>query len=185
MRELSPKEKIKVFKNKNPKFIAPQTNFHPQTTVNDLNIQIKKTEAITGIYLLVAFDDTTKIQQSFKEIIQLATANDLLFDNKKLYGIFSPHQCNVYKTFIAISKHQHLANKFNVTGMKAGKYATFKIKGDKKETLKAAQYFYHKWLPESSYKIADVTGFELFTESPATTPYNKLQREFYIPVEPI
>lgn len=185
MRRLSPKEKIKVFRSKNPKFLAPQTELHSGSAIEKPIIQIKRINTIRGFYLSAVFDDTSKIQQSFKEVIQLANTYDLLSGHTKVYGIVNPHHCNVYRTFVSIPANQSLSNKFNVTEIKAGKYASFKIRGDKKETLKAAHFFYHKWLPGSGYRIGDVVGFETFTGSPELTPYNKLERDFYIPIVPV
>jgi AraC family transcriptional regulator len=148
-------------------------------------IQIKKIEAITGIYLLAPFGDMPKIQKSFKEIMQLAETNDLMIDSSKICGILSPHERNNYKTFVAINTAQLIPDKFFVTEIRSGKYATFKVKGDFKNTIKAGEYFYHHWLPDSGYKIADILGFEMFAENPSKIIYEKIEREIFIPVEPI
>ena len=70
--------------------------------------------------------------------------------------------------------------------IKGGKFAALKVQGDLQETMKAAQFFHHQWLPESGYKIADtVVGYEVFFDGPSTMPYNKLKRELLIPIEPV
>lgn len=184
IRAYSPKERMQMLKIKKPKTIS-HTEISHENAILELDIQIKKVETIRGFYLIAPCDNMTKIQQSFKEIMQIANANDLLFDYKKIYGILIPHQGNIYKTFFTLNKHQRLSNKFNVTEIKAGKYATFKISGDIKKTIEAGHFLYNHWLPENGYKIADMVRFEVFSENPATTPYNELKREVYIPVEPL
>jgi AraC family transcriptional regulator len=184
IRGYSPKERMQIFKGKKSK-LTHQIGIDAENAIVKLDIQIKKIETITGFYLIAPCDDTAKIQESFKEVIQIAIANDLLPDYKNIYGILSPHQGNIYKTFVAVNKHQQLPKKFNVTEIKAGKYVTFKIRGDIKETITAGHFLYHNWLPENGYKIADVVRFEVFSENPAITPYLKLQREIYVPVEPL
>lgn len=184
IRGCSPKERMQVFKSKKPK-ATHQIGIDAKNAIIKLDIQIKKTETIRGFYLMAPCDDIAKIQESFKELLQIAITNDLLPDYKKIYGILSPHQGNIYKTFVAVNKHQQLPKKFNVTEIKAGKYVTFKIRGDIKESIAAGHFLYHNWLPENGYKIADIVRFEVFSENPATTPYHKLNREVYVPVEPM
>ena len=142
-------------------------------------------DTIRGFYLIAPFDDPGKISETFKELVKLAATHDLLFNDSKICGILSPHQGNIYKTFIEVDRHIQFPGKFNIIEIKGGKHAVFKVKGDKTETIKAAQFFYRQWLPHSGYKIADVVGFELFSENPATAPYDQLEREIHVPVEPV
>lgn len=150
-----------------------------------LNVTVTKTETIQGIYLIVSSHDQTQIQQSFADIVQLAKAHDIYNENSKLYGIFGPHQHSVYKVFLSVDKNQNIPNKFSLTEIKAGKFARFKLQGDKQITIKSAQTLFHNWLPNSGYKITDIVGFETFINNPSTTPYDKLEREFYMPIEPV
>ncbi|HWB27681.1 MAG TPA: AraC family transcriptional regulator [Chitinophagaceae bacterium] len=184
IRKYPPKERMLLHKSRKSKTIAP-TGSSVENVGYKLDIKIKKIGTIKGIYLTAPCDDMVKIQGAFKEVIRLAISNDLLFDYKGIYGILSPHQGNIYKTFVAVNKHQELPGKFNVTEIKAGKYATFRIRGDIRENVMAVHFLYNHWLPENGYKIADVLSFELFCGNPAITPYAELEREFYIPVEPL
>jgi len=184
MRTFSIKEKIEIFKEKNPRFVAhlkELNSFDNQTS--KLDIEVKKIESVIGIYLNTQFDDTSTIQESFSELIQLSSLNDIVIDNTKMYGILSPHKGSVYKTFVVIGENQKLPKKFNSIKLRGGKYATFKVKGNQKETFKAAQYLNHTWLPANGYRIADVVGFEMFETNPSLKPYDELQREFFIPIE--
>jgi AraC family transcriptional regulator len=184
IRASTPRERMRIFKGKTLSAMHP-TGIDAGDDISKLDIKIKKTEAIKGIYLTVPCNDMAKIQQSFREVIQIAITNDLFFGLPQVCGIFNPHQGNIYKTFVAINKHQQIPNKFNAEEIKAGKYVTFKIKGDIMETLKAVHFLYHQWLPENGYKIADIIRFEMFSENPAIVLYQELNREVYLLIEPI
>ena len=66
-----------------------------------------------------------------------------------------------------------------------GFFACFSVTGDLRHTNKIAHYFYRRWLPVSGYRIAGISGFETFGESPASVPYHELQRHIHIPIEPV
>lgn len=128
-------------------------------SLENLNVEVKKIENIRGIYLIAPFDNPEKIKKSFGEIIKKASAHDLDVNKEKIYGVVSPHQANIYKTFLAVKENALIPKKFNLTEIKGGKYACFKVVGSKEETLKAAHIFYNNWLPQNGYKIADIIGF--------------------------
>lgn len=184
IRASTPEERMQVFKGKTLNAMHP-TGIDAEGAIDKFDIKVKKIEAIKGFYLTAPCNDMVKIQQSFKEVIQIAITNDLFFDRSQVWGVFNPHQGNIYKTFVAINKRQQLPGKFNVTEIKAGKYVTFKIRGDIRETLKAGHFLHHKWLPENGYKIAGIIRFETFSENPAIAPYEELNREVYLHIEPI
>lgn len=184
IRTRSAHERMELFSLKRSKAIA-HTAITSESVANKPDIQIKKITSLTGFYLSAPCDDSLKIQESFKELFKVALANDLLPDDGKIYGILSPHQGNMYKTFIPIDKHQQLSKKFSIAQIKAGKYATYKVRGDIKESISAGHFLYHHWLPEHGYRIADIVRFEIFTGNPASTPYHELIREIYVPVEPM
>jgi AraC family transcriptional regulator len=183
IRAKSPEERMRLFTNKKSGSIS-HIPTGPENVPNKPDIQIKKLAAVTGFYLTAPCDDPVKIQQSFRELVQVAMANDLLIDYSKIYGILNPHQGNMYKTVLAIDRDQQLPKKFNITQIPAGRYATFKICGGIKETINAGHYLYHEWLPANGYKIAGIHRLELFSGNPAITPYLELIREIYLPVEP-
>src|SRR3989339_775729 len=146
-----------------------------------------KIETLKGLYLNTSMNNSIQIQQSFKDLIQLLKTHDIFNVDSKCLGILSPHQGNIYKTFVSVNPNQNVPSKCKgkEIEIKGGKFAVFKVQGDMQETMKAAQYFHHQWLPESGYKIADtVIGYETFFGDPATMSYNKIERELLIPIEP-
>ncbi|MBA3682144.1 MAG: AraC family transcriptional regulator [Bacteroidetes bacterium] len=182
IRSLNPKEKLKVLKKLN---ISP-TSLSQKKNAKELQVSVKKSASLKGIYILAPFHDCIKIQQTFKELIQLAKANDLYTSDSRLFGILSPHHGHTYMAFLSLDKINGLPTKFNSTELRMGKYASVKTHGKSEETMKAVHYIFQRWLPKSGYKIAnEVIGFESFSENPSSVAYHKLQREIHIPIEPV
>ncbi len=186
MREMNP-ERRKMIRQKKNKTINEIDN-HLLNEKSDKNkeikIQVKKINSRKCIYLIAPFGDMIKIQQSFKKLFQLADVNDIPFDQNASGGILSPHQGGYYKAFIEVERSQKIPESINCSEIKGGKYACFKVTGDLKNTLEASKYFFHDWLPESGYKIADIVGFETFSENPNVKSYEKIVREIHVPIEP-
>lgn len=183
MRIMPFKEKISVLRNKTPHILLPTIALLKESSLERPDVSIKKISEQRGICLTVSSAGTSPIQTAFRELMAFAEASSLHFDKSKMYGILSPHQPQVYKAFIALDDVGHLPSKFKIATIKAGKFAVFKVKGDKEATLNAAHVVLRKWLAGSGYEIAHLVGFETFLENPAIMPYNQLQREFYLPVE--
>jgi len=184
---LTKREKIEILKKINhlPKLKTGKN--YESTNEIEFNVRITKMETLKGLYLNTSMNNSIQIQQSFKDLIQLLKTHDIFNVDSKCLGILSPHQGNIYKTFVSVNPNQNVPSKCKgkEIEIKGGKFAVFKVQGDMQETMKAAQYFHHQWLPESGYKIADtVIGYETFFGDPATMSYNKIERELLIPIEP-
>lgn len=152
--------------------------------IDALEVSVKRTAEVKGIYVMAPFDDHQKITEAFGDIVRMATTHDLSFRPEDVFGIITPHQGNIYKAFIALGD-QPVPSRFMQITIPAGKFATFKLQGGRDATIQAAQAFYKHWLPESGYRLAGVSGFELFVGNPAATPYEELIRELYAPIEAI
>lgn len=182
IRRLSPRERAQLIHRKTGERELHEPVAEDRLTA--LDVTIKRVSPITGIYAMAPFDDTRKIQEAFREITRLAEANDLTFSPRDVMGILTPHQGNIYKAFVATGNRE-VPSKFNALTTKGGKYAVFSIRGDRTETIRAAQFFFKEWLPQSGYRLADVSGFELFSEHPALVPYSELMREVHVPIEAV
>lgn len=184
VRGLSPREHVKILKKLNLN-LPPELKKNNTLKANENVVRIVKTETVKGIYLLAPFNDPVKIRQAFKKLVLSARANDLNTSDSKLLGILSPQLGHTYKAFLSLDSIINLPGKLKVTELKAGKYAVIKAAGPFQETMKAVHYVFHKWLPESGYKIADeVIGYETFPGNPSTKLYDETDREIYIPVKP-
>ena len=75
-----------------------------------------------------------------------------------------------------------ISEKLFTTEIASAKCATIKIKGSFNNTVEAAKYFFHDWLPGSGYRISNNLLFEIFFKDP-TKGYDKTERELCIPIE--
>jgi len=182
IRHLSHSSKMKLLHSVTPKSFPDQAGGTAQD--GKATIRILKRESVKGIYFIAPFDHPSDIQRAFKELIKIAGSHGWSSPGSGLYGILSPHQRNTYKAFLPVNQEAEGAEKFTFTEIKGGTFAAFTVSGDLKRVNKAAHHFYRKWLPDSGYKIAGITGFETFTENPAFTSYYQLKREIHIPIEP-
>lgn len=182
IRELPHRERMRLLHTATPTpSSAPVPGSHPHT--EDVTIRILKKEPVKGIYFIAPFDHPGDIQRAFKDLSRIARTHDWAMPGSGLYGILCPHQRNTYKAFLPVNPAA-APDRFPLTGIQGGQFATFTVRGDGKQTNKAAHHFLHRWLPDSGYKIAGVTGYETFSGNPSLTPYYQLERQIHIPIEP-
>jgi AraC family transcriptional regulator len=155
----------------------------PNETENSLNVIIKRTETIRGIFVNASLDSEAEIEAALKKVAQLADVNDLLTEHTKFVGIIYMHQ-NIYQAIATIEPFQQAAKDLNLKEITAGKFATFKVKGDIKQTFKKLYDFNKNWIPNSGYQISDIVGFEILCANPFDNPYHETERDIYIPIRP-
>ena len=154
-----------------------------EMTPESLNISIKKTESLSGIFVSTDLQDATTIRAAFKALIQSADIYDLITPRSKFIGIIYPHQ-GIYKAFVSVQPHKQIPSNLSVMQIHAGKFGSYKIKGDLLFAFATFKVFAKVWLPESGYRMPDICGYEIFSENPLTKSYNDIQREILIAVEP-
>jgi len=148
-----------------------------------LKVLIKRMPAIQGIAMNASLANLTKIQSTYKRVIQLAGTNDLISSQTNFIGIMNPNQ-DLYRCMVTINFHHHIKKNIIVAQIPSGKYACCKLNGSTDNTFKVMQQFVTEWLPESGYNMADIFCFEILSESPLKKPYDKIPREIYFPIEP-
>lgn len=154
-----------------------------EMTVESLNITVKKTESINGIFVSTDLQDSATIHAAFKALIRSADIYDLLTLRSKFIGIIYPHQ-GIYKAFISVEPHQQIPSNLSVMQIHAGKFGSYRIKGDLLFAFATFKVFAKVWLPESGYRMSDICGYEIFSENPLTKSYSDIEREILIAVEP-
>lgn len=191
LKKLTPKENIQIrqkinLKQKTKKNDLAYLNdeYNQKFWENNLHVTIKKIGKMRLIYLNAPLTDTAKIQNGYKQIALVGSTNDLSDKNSQFIGVINPHQ-GLYRTSITIDQNLVLPKKVDEISIDAGKFATFKIKGDSIQTFHGLHAFFQIWIPESGYRIANQTGFEILLQNPTTTSYNEIEREIYISIEPI
>jgi AraC family transcriptional regulator len=190
LRSMPVEQRLNSFKKGNQKkqLLETDLNFRnikpgDEMTTESLKIMVKKTETARGIFVSTDLQDVVTIRAAFKAIIQSADIYDLLTSRSKFIGIIYPHQ-NLYKAVVSVEPHQLVPSNLNVLQIRGGKFGAYKIKGDLTFAFATFKVFAKSWLPESGYRMPDICGYEVFSESPLNKSYQEIEREIFIAVEP-
>lgn len=186
LRGIDIKDRIKLLKSEGYvkellKHEASTSEF--RSDKNSIQIIVKKINSIHGIFTNTSLK-SDKIISSFRKSIQVAETNDIDISNSNFIGIIYPHQ-DLYRALITYHPNLELSKKINNTEIKSGRYASFKINGDMETMFEGFKYFNENWLPHSGYRMADLCGFEILSQNPIGKAYHEIEREIYIPIEPI
>lgn len=181
------KDKIKFFKSAG--YFKELLNFQGSKKINQndkssIQVVVKKINSIHGVFTNTSMEDQNKIITSFRKSVQVAETNDIDIAHSKFIGIIYPHQ-DLYRALVTFNPILEISKKINITEIKSGRYATFNLRGSIKMTFEAMRLFHDNWLPNSGYRIADICGFEILSESPVGSQYHEIEREIHIPIEPI
>jgi AraC family transcriptional regulator len=186
LRSLPHKEYVSIRKainSKRPTHIN-LTKIRKAIIKDKTKISVTKISTIKVAFVNTSLTDTNKIQSSFEKLLHFADAHDIYTTNTKIIGIINPHS-GIYQPSISLSPTQIIPKDTNTTEIKGGKFAVCKIKGDTNNIFEAFHYFYDNWLPKSAYRIRGHFAFEILTEDPLKKSYINLDRELYVPIEPI
>src|SRR5262249_32300132 len=104
-------------------------------------------------------------------------------EQTRLIGVLYPHQ-GVYQAVATIDPTRGVSAKLDVKEIAAGKFAVLSVAGSVAKTFNAMKDFTSRWLPDSGYGIADISGFETFSTNPAIIPYADITRDVHIRIEP-
>lgn len=173
-------KQVKVF----PPFNSEKSDYDESFWKNNLNVNIKRTTAIQVIFKDVSQMDSSSITDGFKKMIGFTETHDLLSVETKFIGLINPHQ-QTYKAVLSLSANEISFKGILKTIIPAGKFATFVITGNTQHTFMGLRAFYELWLPQSGYRIADSNGYEILKGNPLLTPYDEIEREIHILIEPL
>lgn len=148
-----------------------------------LNVRVTKMDAIRGIFVGSSLDDQEGITRALKKVSQLAEIYDLMSNQTKFIGALYPHQ-KLYQAIATVEPQQAIPRELSEKEIPAGKFASITISGPVKKTFATMREIARQWLPESGYQIADIFGIELFSAHPAIAPYEEIERDLHIRIEP-
>lgn len=149
-----------------------------------LSITVKTLPVQHGVCINSEFDSAEKAHNAIKELVVTAKAHDLFTTKTKIMGIMYPHH-NIYRAFISVEQSTSVPLVFNRAEIKGGKFAVFTVKGPIAGVFHQLTQFYQNWLPANGYKVADIYGFEVFTQNPLIKAYDGIEREIHVPIEPL
>lgn len=148
-----------------------------------LNVRVIRTESIRGISVSCSLDNRSDIATSLRKISQLADVHDLTTERTKIIGALYPHH-KLYQAIASVDPDQSVPRELSEKEIPEGKFAVITTTGPVERTFAAMREFADKWLPESGYRVADISAFELFSANPAVEPYREIQRDVHIRIEP-
>jgi AraC family transcriptional regulator len=200
-RKLSLKEisKIGTLKPRKGKFSDLQSSeFWSLDTINEevagltseMNIEVKLIRSLNVAFMDTHLGDEDAIPNTFKALTRWASPRDLVTPETRFIGIFLDMpfftefaKCR-FRACISLPEGIPLPKDIGSVIIPGGKYASYQMKGTIGGVFKSLMAFSHGWLEQSGYQIAEITGFELYTENPASSPYESINRQIFIPVKP-
>ena len=146
-------------------------------------VRVVRADAIRGIFVGTSLDDEEGIREAFRRVARLAAVHDIEGKAPRFVGVLYPHQ-RVYQAVATVAPEQELPQKLDVKEIAGGKFGSLSVAGGIDNNFAAMKIFTNTWLPESGYRIADISGFETFSTDPTLSNYSETTREIFIRIEP-
>lgn len=166
------------------------TNDEVTGLTSTMNIEVKTFRSLNVAFMDSHLGDEDAIPNTFKALTRWAEPRDLISPETQYIGIFLDmpfftefEKCR-FRACITIPNGVALPKEIGVTTISDGRYASFSTKGTIRNVFNNLIAFRHGWLDNSGYQIAEIIGFELYSENPAKKPYESIQRQIFVPVKP-
>jgi AraC family transcriptional regulator len=166
------------------------TNEEVTGLTSAMNIEVKTFRSLKVAFMDSHLGEKDSIPNTFKALTRWAEPRDLVTRDTQYIGIFLDmpffteyNKCR-FRACITVPDDISLPKEIGYTTITAGRFAVFPVKGTLKSVFNHLMAFRHGWLEQSGYQIAEIIGFELYTQNPAKKPYETIQREIFIPVKP-
>lgn len=129
------------------------------------------------------------ITQAFKDIIKWAIPRDLISPDTKFFGVWldmpfytAPDKCR-YLAGISVKADSRATKGVDIITLPERKYAEFPVTGTIETTLDYVLAFNDRYVDAMGYKISELICYEIFSESPASQPYELINRTIMLPVQ--
>jgi AraC family transcriptional regulator len=166
------------------------TNEEVKGLTSAINIEVKSISSLKVAFIDSHLGEEDAIPNAFKALTRWAEPRDLITSGTQYVGIFLDMpffteygKCR-FRACITLSEKVSIPKEIGTITIPEGKYATFQMKGSIQGVFSNLIAFRHGWLEQSGYQIADIIGFELYTENPAKKPYKSIQRQIFVAVKP-
>jgi AraC family transcriptional regulator len=166
------------------------TNEEVTGLTSRMNVEVKTIRSLNVAFMDSHLGDEDVIANTFKALTRWAEPRDLISMDTKYIGIFldmpffTEYEKCRFRACITIPEGVSLPKEIEYTTLPGGRYASFSNIGTLQSDFNLLIAFRHGWLDQSGYQIAEITGFELYSENPAKKPYESIQRQVFIPVKP-
>ncbi|MEI7527182.1 MAG: helix-turn-helix domain-containing protein [Mariniphaga sp.] len=155
-----------------------------------MNIEVKSIRSFKVAFMDSHLGDEDAIVSTFKALTRYAEPRELITKETQYIGImldmpfFTEYGKCRFRACISLPEGVALPKDIGSAIIPDGRYASYSIKGTIQSVFRSLIAFKHEWLDQSGYEIAEITGFELYSENPAMKPYESIQRQIFIPVKP-
>lgn len=188
MRNLSPKEQIKFRHSENFRKYHVGHNvtmkFDKKYWEKNLKVSVRNVATKHIVFVNTPLSDIKQISQGFRKIIQLAEAHDILTKETVFTGVIKPH-AGLYQAAVTFQPYHSIPKDINTSIINSGKFVTAEVHGDIHNIFHTFHAIHEFWLPESPYRIKESFAFEILSQNPITHNYPDIDREIFIPVEPV
>ena len=155
-----------------------------------MDIKVNTVRSLNVAFLESHLGDDDAIPNTFKALARWAEPRDLITKKTQFIGIlldmpfFTEYDKCRFRACITVPEGISQSREIGFAKISGGKYATYFYKGTIESVFQSLAVFKHEWLDQSGYQIAEITGFELYSENPAEKPYESIPRQIFIPVRP-
>jgi AraC family transcriptional regulator len=154
-----------------------------------VNIEVSKVAGFTMAFVSTCLDDPDAITKAFRTLHHWAAPRNFISSQTRYIGVLldipfitSLDKCR-YWAGISIPSGINPGKEISSTEIKSGLHASFSLKGNLQSTLKNLIIFNHGWMKEAGYILKDVTGYEVYSESPAFKPVEQIERRLFVPIK--
>lgn len=154
------------------------------------DIAVEQVRSLNIAFMETHLGDEDAIPNAFKVLNRWAEPRDLITTDTRFIGVmldmpfFTEYEKCRFRACITVPEGFPVFKETGLMKIPDGKYATYIFKGTIQSVFRSLIAFRHGWLDQSGYQIAEITGFEMYTENPAKTPYESIARRIFIPVKP-
>jgi len=166
------------------------TNEEVTGLISRMNVEVKTIRSLNVAFMDSHLGDEDTIRNTFKALTRWAEPRNLITPETQYIGIlldmpfFTEYEKCRFRACITLPEGISLPKEVGITTIPDGRYASFSIEGTIQNDFNNLIAFRHGWLDQSGYQIAEIIGFELYSENPANKPYESIKRQIFIPVKP-
>jgi AraC family transcriptional regulator len=167
------------------------TNEEVRGLTSAINIEVKTFRSLKVAFIDSHLGEEDAIANAFKALTRWAEPRELITPDTQYVGIFldmpffTEYEKCRFRACITLPEEISIPKEIGTLTIPHGKYASFSMKGSIQCVFSNLIAFRHGWLEESGYQIAEIVGFELYSENPAKKPYESIQRQIFVPVKPV
>jgi AraC family transcriptional regulator len=157
----------------------------PSVSSNEIprDVKVKIENSLSGFITNISLQKRQVIN-GFRKSLQVAETSQPHLSDFRYAGVIYPHH-DLYRAMVISNSQGNSKNPENYIEIRSGRFATLRVNGPIDETFKAINNFYNNWLPGSGYRVADIFIIERLADDPIRKPYDEIEREVQVPIEPV